>query len=676
MKLFKRALAIIGICICVFTASIKSFGEVPYKTYTVDGYGYISETQTAYTPYSSITKIGDKSLVMPMDIKITDDGKMYIADAGAGVVYVSDLKGNLSNVIGEGILKEPTGIYVSEDHVVYVADKGGNKVDVFDSEGNLINSYGKPDHPLYGSGDFRPMKITVNPGGDMYIICEGNGNGIVQISSNEGGVFLGYFGTNYAQISFLRMIQEMVFTDEQLAKMVKNLPATPVNLCIDNQGLIYTITPSDNIVLKKLNIAGNNLIETGVKEGKEIAVAIGNYDNILVASSDGYIYEYTSEGELLFIFGGRDDGRFRIGLSKKVEAIDVDANDNIYILDSDSKQIQVFETTEFTDYLHEALNLYVNGRYTESKEPLEKVLDMNSLFDYANKAMGRAYQQEENYDQALKYAKLSQNFEGYSDAFWEVRNEWLKENIVSCIGIVIAVVIIWKLLKLGKRKGMFHFFDSKVSKITNKKLIIQIRYLSTFMKHPIDGCYAVRWEGKCSYLCANIILSTFTILTIINKYYCGFLLKTVREGRYDLVSDIGKVFIVFFVLTICCYLMCTINDGEGTFKQLYCGFAYSLAPLVIFLPFIILLGNVITYNEVFLVSLSNTFVTVWMLILIFIAIKEINNYSVKETIKIIFLTLFTVLILALLAFILYVLCRQVVEFVTALYREVVYRIGQ
>ena len=39
--------------------------------------------------------------------------------------------------------------------------------------------------------------------------------------------------------------------------------------------------------------------------------------------------------------------------------------------------MQVFEATEFTNLLHSALNLYENGRYTESKEPLEKVLEMN-----------------------------------------------------------------------------------------------------------------------------------------------------------------------------------------------------------------------------------------------------------------------------------------------------------
>jgi len=56
------------------------------------------------------------------------------------------------------------------------------------------------------------------------------------------------------------------------------------------------------------------------------------------------------------------------------------------------------------------------------------------------------------------------------------------------------------------------------------------------------------------------------------------------------------------------------------------------------------------------------------------SIKEINNYSVMETVKIILLTFFCVLIAVLLLFILYVLVSQVVDYVQAIYGEVVYRL--
>lgn len=655
---------------------VLSEASTPYKTYTMDGYGYVSETQSAYSPDSSITKIGDYSFSSPSDMVVTDDGFVYVADTGNKRILISDLEGNYVNTVGEGELVAPTGIYVTEDKTLYVADKDGKKVVVYNSAGVKINEYGKPDHPLYGGKvDFKPQKIVVNRSGNMYIICEGNTNGIVQISPTDGGTFIGYFGTNYTSVTLLQMFQRMIFTDEQKAKMLSNLPSTPTNLSVDEQGLIYTVTQGENIAtLKKLNIAGNNLIEPDAYDELPAAVTTGNFENIFVASQDGYIYEYSDDGEMLFVFGGRDDGRGRIGLCGRVVAMGIDPNNRIYVLDGEKQQIHIFKPTEFTNLLHEALYLYGKGRYTESKEPLTKVLEMNSLFDYANKAMGRAYYQEENYSEALRYARLAKDWTGYSNAFWEIRNDWIRENLI--ISIVIIVVLLGIITFLKRKKDSIGFLvaiRNKTAGFKERRLISQLRYAPQFMKHPFDGCYAVKREGKDSYLCANIILAGVIVLSIIGKYGCGFLLKNVRDGYYDLVGDIGKVVIIFLVLIVCNYLMCTINDGESKFRQLYCGYAYALTPYLFFKPVGIILSNVVTFSEVFLVEFTYYFMYAWILILLFIALKEINNYSFKESIKNILLTAFTVLIVALVAFILYILFSQVVEFVVKIVGEVAYR---
>lgn len=64
-----------------------------------------------------------------------------------------------------------------------------------------------------------------------------------------------------------------------------------------------------------------------------------------------------------------------------------------------------------------------------------------------------------------------------------------------------------------------------------------------------------------------------------------------------------------------------------------------------------------------------------MIVLLLISVKEMNNFSVKETAKALALTAFTVLILSLLICIIYVLFSQVINFISSVLREVVYRIG-
>ena len=673
MKKLRRIFAML-LCL-VMMAGMTASAETPYKTYTVDGYGYVLETQSAYNPLAAITKVGETAFVSPMDMAIGKDGNLYIADAGAHVILICSRDGEQVGSIGEGILQTPTGVYVTEDGTVYVADKDAKKVFVFDAQGNVTAEYGKPDSPIYGNSmDFKPTKVVANKTGTMYIICEGNMNGIVQLSPVEGGSFLGYFGTNYTSLSPFQMIQRVILTDAQRAQMLSNIPSTPTNLHIDDTGLIYTVTQGDKETsLKKLNIAGKNLLDSDPYYADlPAAVTTGNYNNILVADSDGYIYEYNEDGELLFMFGGRDDGRQRVGLCNKVEAIAVDEDDRIYLLDSDKKQIHIFEPTEFTNLLHESLYLFSKGQYTQSKEPLSKVLQMNSMFDYANQAMGHAYLQEENYEQALKYFRLAKSFEGYSDAFWEVRNIWFRNYLVAAVLAIAAVIV---LIRGGKSLYRKKYANRPTTQTGEHILLGQLRYSLYFMRHPMDGCYGVKKEGKNSWWCANILLGTFILISILEKYCSGFLVKTVREGRYDLITDIGKVLVIFIGLTACNYLVVTIHEGEGFFKDLYCAYAYCLTPYIVIKPFVILLSNVLTYNEVFLISFANIIVWTWVVILILLTLKEINNFTVGETAKALAITAFTVLILTLLVCIIYVLFSQVIDFVITVVREVVYRIG-
>ncbi len=681
-NLFKVSLITVLLVMTILVTSVcapaKVKADTPYKTYTVDGYGSTIETQTAYLPYTTITKIGEESLKQPTDFTLLDDGTIYILDSGNKRVVVSTPDGELVKTFGEGTLKSPRGIFVTEERICYVADRDAKAVFVFDADGKLTNTYEKPDSPMYGETQvFLPLKVVVNSFGTMYIVCESNTNGIVEISPVEGGTFLGYFGTNATRASLWTIIWRAILTDEQRAKQLSNLPATPDNLAIDDKGIIYTVTRGEkNGALKRLNIAGVNMLNPKTYEDLPAAVAVGNHDNVFVAAQSGYIYEYNNDGDLLFVFGGADDGQQRIGLSTKVEAVQIGTDDKIYVLDSDKAQIQVYKPTEFTDHLHNALYLFSKGRYTESKEPLNRVLGMNNLFDYANMAMAKALYKEGDYDGALKYAKLAKDLDTYSDSFWEIRAAWLKKNLTAAVLIIAAVAGLIAVIRyLDKKKNILSAPRKVLARFKEKKLVKQLNYMFYFMRHPIDGCYGIRNQDRVSLLSSNILLMLIILIYIINKYFCGFIVKTVREGSYDVLSDAGMIILALLLVVGCNYLMCTINDGEGKLKHIYCSFIYGFAPYICLTPVIFLLSHVVTDNERFFVDFGRLFMISWIAVLIFIAIKEINNYTVKETIKIILLTAFTILIVCLLAFIIYVLWSQVIDFLQQIPREVVYKLG-
>ncbi|MDY5576312.1 MAG: hypothetical protein SPF70_02380 [Lachnospiraceae bacterium] len=696
-RIYKRAIAFLFAVVFLVTAvaqPVVTYAKVPYRTYTQNGYGELVETQTAYTPYSTITKIqsnieGEDDFVLkkPEDIKIDSEGIVYIADTGNHRVVVCDGNGTLIRIIGEGELETPTGIYVREEDgtkLIYVADqefvsKKEGAVVVYNEDGEQVNVYEKPDDILYGkSTKYQPQKLVVDKGGNMYISAKGNSNGVIQISPKNGGTFLGYFATNATSVTLTTLFLNLILSDSQKEKR-QTTPSSVSNIAIDEKGLIYTVTSSSTTSnpVKKLNIAGGNLLQCDVYPNNSIAVCVGQHSSIFVGTEAGYIYEYTSEGSLLFALGAKDTGtQYRIGLFQSLTAIAVDSKDNLYVLDCTGSTIHIFQPTEFTNLVHDSLDYFEDGKYEESKEPLEQVIQMNGLFDYANMAMGRALYNEEKYDDALTYYRLAKDKDGYSDSFWEIRNIWLNHYIMHAIIIIVAAVIIIKLLKKADKKfGIFNPVRKVTEGLRSKTLYKQVFYGFTYMKHPFDGTYGVKREGMCSYVASIIVGAVGILIYIINRYFCGFLVKYVRDGRYNIPSDILQIVVILLFASIVTYLICTINDGEARFKEIFVGYVYSFMPYIVMQPFIYLFGMVVTYNEMFVIEFANIIMFTWIVILLFLTIKELNNYSVKETFKVIGLTLFAAFVFVLMAFVIYILFAQIIGFFTSFGGEVVNRIG-
>ncbi len=670
----------IALLICL---SIFFFAELTpvsantaYKTYTEDGYGNYVETQTAYTVSHTIVKFGDELFRQGSDLKIGKDGLIYVSDTGNQRIIVGNRNGELVRIIGEDVLTKPNGIFISEDDKLYVADEVEAKVFVFSLEGELLAEFGKPDSILFGKATtFVPEKVVVDRRDNLYIISRGNSNGIIQINANTGE-FIGYFSPNRTVVTPLTIFRKAIFTDEQLSRMINMVPPTASNLNIDQKGLVYTVTQGERIeTIKKLNMAGQNIIDMNAYDPFPASIDIGSLDNIFVASENGFIYEYTSEGNLLFVFGGRDNGRQRVGLFNKISALALDQHDQIYALDPEKNEIQIFQPTEFANLVHEALTLYQNGDYAASKGPWEEVIRLNSLFDFANLGLGQAYFKEESYEDALASFRLAKYKSGYSDSFWELRNKWMRENIINILYLVIIFVILKKVVSRFERKHQYWYrFKKKMDERYNLKLLKDLVFLKNFIRHPIDSFYSIKHENKTSVLSATIYMFVFFILYVLEKYYSGFIFRTVEEGEFAIVSDFFVFTGILLLVIVSNYLVSTINDGEGKFKHIYCGFIYSFAPYFIIKPFVIVISNVLTFNEVYLLQFANFFTHAWVAILLIVMIKEINDYSMRETFKVIFLTLFTILIGVLLIFIIYVLITQMLSFFVSIFNEGVYRV--
>lgn len=662
-----RAVMVLLLCMLCLPMGARAM-EAPYYTMTQTYDGRFVYSQDGYLPDMTLTRLDGKNLKRPADVFIDSQDRIYISDEGNKRVLQCDADGVLIRAFMDGF-KSPGGLYVRNGRL-YVTDVKLEAVRVFDTEtGEEVFRLTHPGTALYGvKSDFKPLKVAVDEAGGMYVISKGNTNGIAQFSAD--GTFLGYFGANETNLSLGEKLKRLLYTEDQLAKLKRNVPATPTSLAMDARGLVYTVTTGIGAP-KRLNMAGANILTT-IDAGfaNPTDVAVGAQETIFVVNEKGYILEYARDGRILFYFGGEDTDRTRTGLFVAAVAIDLDSQGRLYVLDRDKALLQRFQITEYAALVHEALGMYQEGLYAQSREPWEKVIRLSSMFDYAQMGLGRSYYKLERYGEALRAFRLGGDKAGYSDAYWEVRNVWLQENILYLIGGAAALALLAKLWRFLRKKNRLAMRISEgAGRIGNCKLLRELRFMTYFLRNPADAYYGVKHEGKVSVLSSSILYALTFLIYMVNRYACGFLFKTIEDGRYQVPTDIALVLGGIALFLVSCNLICSVREGEGTFKQLYCGTAYALTPYILMKPLTIALSYLLTYNEAFLITLLDIAAIAGCLVLLVMMVKTLQNYSFRETIGNLLLTIFTMLMIVIALLIAAALVAQLWEFITAVWKE-------
>ncbi|MCL2202607.1 MAG: hypothetical protein FWB88_01515 [Defluviitaleaceae bacterium] len=672
MTLRKLVVCLLISAILLGTPGIVAASSVPFQTFTRSGNMFV-RTQTAYEPYITISRIGPYTMSNPQDIRLGSDGLLYIADTGNSRILVATQTGDWVKTIGEGYLHSPHGVFRTDEGLVYVADVVAQAVFVFDQDGALIDTYTRPDHPLFGRyATFMPTKVVVDRRGNLYITSRGNTNGIIQLATGTGE-FLGYFGANITNVNLWTAFRQFINRDQQILVM----PISVTNMAICSRGLIYTVSRGDDQALKRLNVAGHDILNLAPMWNFSdfIAVTVTEGGNIFAATHN-WIVEYTAEGDLLFLMASNDDGRQRAGLFRAISGIAV-SDGTIFVLDELMNIIQVLVPTEFVNEVHTAFALFNDGLYTESMEPWQNVMRMNSMFAYAGVGLGEAHFRNRNHREAQEAFRRGFNHQGYSDALWEVRSDWMRDNTAALMVSGLGLILVWKLLKFAdKRVPILQPVRKASAKIKGITLFSQCTFALRNLTNPYDAAYGIKHENKGSYGSAFILLFLFYVLYVLNRYFSGFLFRSAPDGQYDLFGDAVLILVLVGLPIICCYLVSAIADGEASFKNLFVGIIHAFAPMFIIMPLVIILGNVLTLNEAFFITFFNFIAYTWTAILIFMSIKNMNDYTFGKTFKIIFISIFVTLIAALLIFIIYVLIMQVADFSVSVVREAVFRLAE
>ena len=232
----------------------------------------------------------------PEALAITDDGTILVAAANDQAVYELNLNQDASTLVENKVLGEkllhPSGIDVGPKGIVYVSDRDNHRLfSVLDNYfESLLSPRKNKDGSISKGQATSPTKITVGPGGDIYVLYEGN-DSVVKIDKNKDISIV-------LQPSIVNGIRD---------------------IAVNNKDSVFVLSPSSNIVYQVINdstvvpFAGmdktddmvkNNIKATDSFLGLPVAIDFDSADQLYIGDNKfGLLRRVDSLGIITTLFG-------------------------------------------------------------------------------------------------------------------------------------------------------------------------------------------------------------------------------------------------------------------------------------------------------------------------------------------------------------------------------------
>ncbi len=701
-------------------ASVLLFLAFPVRVSAADGINYVTGDTSyrqpvpqAYNVIKTVNNIGDfeddkTGFNNPQDLFIDKYDNIYIVDTGNKRVVKMDR--NLKTVgIFYGDEKgfdSPEGVFADDDGDMYVADTGNKRIVHLDNKGGFVEQFTNPESESVATGEaFSPSKLIVSDTGYIYVV---RGENIMIIDGN--GDFRGFFGQTNIGYSLWEAMMRVFASEEQRSFITKRLASSFINATLSNDGMIYaTSMEREEGEIKKMNSIGINIYRKYKTVGNSISNPItdfinkkilksvvagrsfrfgeyfdddGNYiepvftdicvDNngivTVIEQLSGHVYQYDQDGNMLVAFGGLGESK---GTFTRASSIAVNSEGLIFILDRISNNIQVFEPTDFIKLIQQATTSFNQGDYSTSADLWNQVLKTDESYNLAHIGIAKTYYKREMYKEAMEEAEIAKDRDIYTMAFNEYKYVVMREHFVPVLLIAILIIafVIFVVVMFMKytKKAFWSYLENKGRRMKVGEGLLFCGYT---VLHPLDTLDGLRYNKKRINLLVPIII--FVSAYAVRMMYLllvHFPLATIEVNDINPVFEAVKLLIVPITWIPASFAATSISGGECKVPEITFTSAMSLVPYILVYFPLTFLSHIMSKTQAGWYGIFGFVAYLGMFLILFQAMMIMNNYRFGETIKMMLISAFMMLVIWLVALIVYALGARVVQFIIGLVTE-------
>ena len=201
-----------------------------------------------------------------------------------------------------------------------------------------------------------------------------------------------------------------------------------------------------------------------------------------------------------------------------------------------------------------------------------------------------------------------------------------------------------------------------------------LRYALYVITHPFDGFWDLTHEHRGTLAAANTFLALFLIVRVLKLLCTNFQFINSPIQHINIFEEMGSLLLPFLILCLANWAMTTLFDGKGRFIDIYIAMCYALVPYVLIQLPMILVSNMLTFEEGSLYSVALTVSVIWCMFLVFVGLMEVHDYGPGKTFIFIIVTIVGAAVILFLILVFFSLLSDAFGFFVSLYRESAYRL--
>ena len=200
-----------------------------------------------------------------------------------------------------------------------------------------------------------------------------------------------------------------------------------------------------------------------------------------------------------------------------------------------------------------------------------------------------------------------------------------------------------------------------------------LRYALYTMRRPLDGFWDLIHEGRGSIAAANTIVFFAVVVEVLRLTLTNFQFIEVFMEGFNVVFVVLQIIVPLGLWVVANWSLTTLMEGKGRLRDIYMGTAYALTPMVLINAVLIVMSHVITYEEGALYWMMTTLGTLWFVLLLLCAMKEIHDYSFGKAVGSSLVTVVAIGVIIFIFIMFFAVVSDGIVYFVSLFQEIAFR---